>query len=187
MGIRLTNRNRKKVLKVNEDNYALALYMDRSIQARYEFMLPRCYTSFDNECDVFGIRKSGYCDEFEIKTSRGDFFADSKKVLHEIEYVNEEYQFKHGAGRILKSTSYALGSHITNYFWYVVPTDMIAVEDVPEWTGLIYITETGHVRPIKSPKLLHKRKVSADFKYKMARKATFRIWKNKTLDFEENK
>jgi len=46
---------------------------------RYDVMVPRCMTQTDSEADLLGIRKSGFCDEFEIKLSRDDFLKDRKK------------------------------------------------------------------------------------------------------------
>lgn len=48
----------------------------------YEILIPNCYTQHDNEADLFAVRRSGLCDEFEIKVTRADFFNDSKKIVN---------------------------------------------------------------------------------------------------------
>ena len=47
----------------------------------YDLMIPNCYTAHDNEADFFAVRKSGFCDEFEIKVSRSDLLNDKKKIV----------------------------------------------------------------------------------------------------------
>lgn len=49
----------------------------------YEYKLFNSYI-YDWECDFFGMSKSGYFYEVEVKISRGDYFADFKKDKHEL-------------------------------------------------------------------------------------------------------
>jgi hypothetical protein len=77
------------------------------------------------ECDLLELTKSGYLYEYEVKISKSDFKADAKKAT-------------------FKSTKYdelKTGNRV-NYFYYIVPKDLINVEDVPYFAGLIYASKT---------------------------------------------
>ena len=43
-------------------------------------------------------------------------------------------------------------------FNYIVPKDLIKIEEVPEYAGLIYFSEDMSFEIIKKPRLLHKTK-----------------------------
>lgn len=74
-----------------------------------------------HECDALVITNSNYAIEYELKISRSDFFADFKKRKH-------------------KSMSNGRGGKISR-FYYVVPTNMITVAEVPSYAGLIYVDD----------------------------------------------
>lgn len=93
---------------------------------------------FSHEADVLSMNKNGYLIEFEVKISRSDFLADLKK---------SKWQFyEHKAE---KSTP--------NYFYYVCPKNLILLEEIQNFAGLIYFSEEG-LEVIKNAKLLHKYK-----------------------------
>ena len=73
------------------------------------------------ECDILELTKSGYLYEYEVKVSRSDFKADAKKAT----FKESKYQSIQSGLRV-------------NYFYYVVPENLISVDDVPEFAGLIY-------------------------------------------------
>tara|TARA_R110000744_G_C19177777_1_gene542399 strand:- start:34 stop:648 length:615 start_codon:yes stop_codon:yes gene_type:complete len=68
------------------------------------------------------------------------------------------------------------GDMLTNYFWYVLAEGVDAGEDLPEWAGLIVVTNTGRLIFKKEAKLLHKAKASDVILYRMARKLAYRYW-----------
>lgn len=45
-----------------------------------------------------------------------------------------------------------------NYFWYVCPEGIISEAECPKFAGLMYITDSGTFRCIKSAPCLHKAK-----------------------------
>lgn len=73
------------------------------------------------ECDLLEITKSGYVYEYEVKISRSDFKADARKRTYK------------------QSKADAIKAGRTNYFYYVVPTDLIAIDEIPDYAGLIYV------------------------------------------------
>lgn len=46
-----------------------------------------------------------------------------------------------------------------NRFYYVVPKDLISKDDVPEYAGLLYVTEENTVIKVKEAQVLHKQKL----------------------------
>jgi hypothetical protein len=75
------------------------------------------------ECDVWAVTKAGYTHEFEIKLTRSDFLADSRKVG------------KHVRLRKCRSLTY-----LPVCFWYVFAAKAwkrIAESEVPEYAGII--------------------------------------------------
>lgn len=159
----------------------LANYGDH--QRRYELMLPNVFIQHDSEADFFAVRKSGLCDEFEIKVSRSDFLADKKKFvryrdleLHEYEGYSWKDRGNHPSTK-LKHQALIDGDLCINYFWYVVPEGIATVEEIPVFAGLMIINANGQLRVKKRPVKLHREKLSIEERYRVARKSTHRYWK----------
>lgn len=110
----------------------------RAVMRRYqgEITLPNFYTG-THESDVFVIRDSGICYDFEVKISRKDYFADFKKKG--------------------KHDQIQAGDCIANKFCFVVPIGLVKPEEVPVYAGLIYF-DNGALQEVKSGRLLHKDK-----------------------------
>ena len=104
----------------------LSFHLDRR---KYPFQMCNAFIYGSWECDYWALSTDGLAREFEIKISRGDFFSDFKKPKHKLS----------GA----------------NYFYYVVPTGLIARDEVDPRYGLMYVGADGMVTIEKKPKLLH--------------------------------
>lgn len=98
------------------------------------------------ECDVISVSKSDYIYEYEIKISRADFKKDFIKEKH-THILNEKFTYIRKGEQLWR---------VCNYFNYVVPKDLISLDEVPEYAGLIYVNEDFTFEIIKKPKLLHK-------------------------------
>lgn len=159
---------------------------------------------FDWESDKLLETRSGYIYEFEIKISKADYKNDfkHKKDKHIIlageekygdKYLPRYYEFleenrKRGnwcEQNFIKSASnnpyYLVGGHKRpNYFYYVVPTNLISVEDVPEYAGLIYVDENKRLTIKKQAPRLHKEKYS-DSDLNLGEKFYYNMdnWRNK--------
>ncbi len=106
----------------------------------YKYSMSNTYIfHHDWESDFFCINMSGYSFEIEVKVSKSDFRADFKKEKHKL--------FLEPDGKRL----------LPNRFYYAVPKDLIAVEDVPVYAGLMYV-ENGHVLIVKKAPFIHKKK-----------------------------
>ena len=112
------------------------------------------------EADCLRLTSNNQLIEYEIKISLPDFKADLKK---------ERY------GKV-KHTEIKEGRHV-NRFFFVCPKGLIAIEDVPKYAGLVYVTnDTWKI--VKNAPLLHNNSVSESF-YKIL--ATKLYWRLKTL------
>lgn len=120
------------------------------------------------ESDFLILRKNGYCAEYEIKISKSDFKADFKKlqkhsILETGKYIQKRKRFlKYNEKRLPiykyweEEKEYKLRP---NKFFYVVPKGLITIEDIPKYTGLIYINEDKTIQVIKEAPFTHKEKL----------------------------
>tara|TARA_R100001509_G_scaffold133109_1_gene86704 strand:- start:219 stop:638 length:420 start_codon:yes stop_codon:yes gene_type:complete len=93
-----------------------------AINKRHYLVTKNFYFFKDWECDVLSVSYNDMVTEYEIKKSRNDFKADfNKKDKH-------------------FSTSNGYGA---NYFYYACPVNLISVDEIPEYSGLIYCTPRG--------------------------------------------
>jgi len=99
------------------------------------------------EMDMFSMSSSGYAWEYEVKVTRSDFKAELRKSKKWDHYEKK-----------MDGTP--------NYFCYVVPSNLISVEDIPDYAGLYYFTDSDKIAEVKKPKLLHKSKPSVMKIYK---------------------
>ena len=136
------------------------------------------------EADFVSVNKNNFVTEFEIKTSRSDYKADFKKT--------GKHDLMKGVGRRsdyfdrdLRKTVWS-NKPFVNYFYYVVPKDLINIDEVPEYAGLIYVTryemEGGGYSyicdEIKKPKRFHKNKCEDSFIMRMLRSVMFKYYNN---------
>lgn len=152
----------------------------------YEVVVPNCYSRHDNECDLYAIRKSGLCDEIEIKVSRADFLKDSKKHVAYRRGTREEYKGLQSLSETdkvnaprpwLKPKHECLSEGLlSNYYWYVVKEGIATIDEVPEWAGFVTVDDDGRIRVHRSAKRLHKEKLSLEDCYKTAKKMYYRYW-----------
>lgn len=113
-----------------------------------------CY--IDNfECDILEVNQSGFTTEYEVKISRSDFKNDRKKLDL--------------SRNVLKDDLIQLGNR-TNYFYYVVPENLLSVDEIPEYAGLIYVKQKQESKRytmlmferIKKAPKLHKNKIQTE-------------------------
>jgi len=121
------------------------------------------------ECDVISISKSNYIYEYEIKISKADYKKDFIKEKH-THIINEKYT---------KTRKGELVYLLPNYFNFVTPKDLISIEEVPDYAGLIYMNEDGTFEIVKKPKLLHKTTANDLFIRKLAHNLSCKLIFNK--------
>jgi len=161
---------------------------------------------FGWESDKLIETKTGYIYEFEIKVSRSDFKNDfkNKSEKHMIlagskacgqlylpSFVEDwekakERTAKDGYNRRLiyyeehKDKFLIDERRKPNVFYYAVPENLIPVEDIPEYAGLIYVLEKGSLQIVKKAPYIHKDKYN-DAQLKLGEKFYFHMvdWKRR--------
>lgn len=99
---------------------------------RKSFCLPRYTPSKWWECDLFEITAAGYFREYEVKLTRSDFFADTKKA-------QQVFPRPYGTPVVMenKHELMLMSTRGPVQFWYVTPEGLIKPEELPVWAGLI--------------------------------------------------
>lgn len=109
------------------------------------------------ECDVFRLQSNGFFIEYETKVNRADFFKDFTKMQAGI---NKHQHIKEGKR--------------CNRFYFVVPTDLVKVSEVPDYCGLIYYNG-AYLTIVKNAKLLTKEKVKPTYFKTLAYKLYYKL------------
>lgn len=117
------------------------------------------------ECDVVSVSSSGYIYEYEIKISRGDFRKDFIKEKHEYMAEGKSTRMRKGEVQYLSPS----------YFSFVVPEGLVQPDEVPEYAGLIYMSERGTFEVVKKAPLLHKEKATDKFVRQLAHNLTCKL------------
>ena len=137
------------------------------IGERGDIIIPNYYLGMW-EADVLRIRRSGLVYEYEVKTTRHDYFNDFKKEVggRYTPLVNKHKELENGTREC-------------NRFFFVVPENLITKDEVPVYAGLVYYKEynrgeekIGYFRGISQGKLIRK-KFPIDYET-IARKLSFR-------------
>lgn len=137
---------------------------------------------FSWESDKLIETRSGYIYEFEIKISRSDYANDFKHkaekhivlwsniasfdkmdILLQNLYSEKRKKYPGLTMDVFKerwgNRDYIVGQKKSpNYFYYVVPNGMIQPCEVPQYAGLIYVSNEGLLQIVKSAPMLHKQK-----------------------------
>lgn len=111
-------------------------------------LLENIYLFGKSESDMVRITFHGQVTEYEIKCSRFDYMNDFKKA-------DKHDRFRHLSGI----------DKLPNDFYYIGPEDMIDLDTVPEYAGLMYVIERGMQRFIMIKKvapLLHHNPINPD-------------------------
>ncbi len=113
-----------------------------------------------SECDVLSVSKSDYIYEYEIKISKADFKKDFIKEKHQM--IME--------GKFVKQSNKGTWYNVPNYFYFVVPENLISMDDIPSYAGLIYLKkwikydkEYSCFEIIKKAPIIHKTKATTEF------------------------
>lgn len=160
------NKIKRNYEETNNIEGAMVMYL---YEKRHSPITTRFKGMGLQECDVLSISNSDYIYEYEIKVSRGDFKKDFTKKKHE-HVINENFTRKKKG-----ETQF----NVCNYFSYVVPKGLVSVDEVPEYAGLIYMSDDFTFNIVKKPKLLHKTKATDSFIRKVAHNLSCKLIFNK--------
>jgi hypothetical protein len=146
------------------------------------------------ECDFLSISRADFITEFEIKLSRNDFRRDFKD-----KFIKHEW-LKGNRGELLIESNMSqekivesfdpnfVGIQRTikmdefkgpNYFNYICPENLIKLEEVPEYAGLIYVRNNDftRIKIIKPAPKIHKNKVLPEVKESISTRYMYEYWK----------
>lgn len=132
---------------MNHTEQSILETLNRDFLSQPKYLINNLYV-FGWESDYLALTKAGYWYEIEVKISRSDFKADFKK-----EKKHQTLKMENNLSR-------------PNYFNYIVPEDLIAVEEVPNYAGLIYLSQNGFLKTVKPAPMLHNTKLQLDLQDK---------------------
>lgn len=168
---------KREPIKLTENSIQTCFGNCFSLMQKFEFVVPNCKLIYDSECDLAGFTKTGFVHEFEIKISVADYKNEpNKTILVEGSFLNSKRKYsKENKLEMLEK-----GFCVPNYFSYLVPDNLISLDDIPSFAGLYYIDEYGRIYCVRTPKRLHKRKMELEERYKQLRKLGYRYWSMRT-------
>lgn len=153
---------------------------------RWNAIIPNCYSQFDNECDLFALRGSGFYDEIEIKVTKSDFKNDSKKSVKILNENSSSWRDRYIDTP--KHEALEVGDpSMANYYWYAIPVGLVDHSEIPAWAGIIEVSvecdkngdvllERCYAREVRMPKRLHSTKMPLEEQLKQVRKLGYRYW-----------
>lgn len=169
------------------------------------FCIPRYTPCGWWECDLAYVTAAQYLVEYEVKLTRQDFLADAKKVqggsryrrrLQTLERYLQDEQSEDRRQSLQQQIQRTKDQMVTKHqrlaagcpsgpsrFWYVIPDGMLELEDIPEWAGVITVTNPKlqlqpdtpeshqrqllathhwsylHTQQVRQPRQLHRKKL----------------------------
>lgn len=119
---------------------------------------------------MIAATKAGLLIEYEVKISRSDFRADLKKFRHR---WLDTGTVKHN-----------IGVRGPSYFYYVVPRDLVRVDEIPDHAGLIYCHPVFQI--VKPAPRLHSTKITDNQRQWLERSLIHRYWRERLKQDKTN-
>lgn len=149
------------------------------------------------ESDIVSVTKAGYVYEYEIKLTKADFKKDfEKKEKHEIlkngcrdlseweKRIIENPYYRQEKSKFKLTFDKKLICSRPNYFFYACPDGLIKPEEVPEYSGLVYLNDRCGNSIIKKTPLLHKDKITEKQMQHIINSFQFKYWNLRLKDEE---
>jgi hypothetical protein len=156
---------------VHETDIQNALYRFFA-DKRHPMTIPNCGADcVVGEADLISITRAHLVHEVEIKTSRSDF-------LREFETKEEKHEILHAGG--VKDYPYGGTYYYSNYFWFAAPEGLLSLDDLPDYAGLLSVTEPRTVSVDRDAPRLHIEKLSDTDRRYIERGLTLRYWQERT-------
>ena len=130
---KIENWSEEKILSILDRQYLS--------QSACKYLIHNLFV-FDWESDYLAVTKAGLIHEVEIKISKNDFKNESKNK----------------SDKFVLFESRTETTMIPDFFYYCVPENLISVEDVPSYAGLLYINDYGFLTTPKCAPRLKKEK-----------------------------
>jgi len=166
----MKNGTMKKLTETQVQNRIWSKYIGRSL-----IVVP-CSEVFRWESDILVVTRALITHEFEIKLTRADFLSDRKKP--KFWHIDQFRRWGHRFEQDIQQPP--------NYFWYVCPKDLIAIDEVPSYAGLAYVNDYA-LRVQKKPQRLHKEKLPLKDLIQICGFVNGRYWDFRTRDYRASK
>mgnify|MGYP006278529629 CR=1 FL=1 len=133
-------------------------------EKRHPVTIDNCGACTIGKADLLSVTKARLVHEFEIKCSVGDFRREF-----------EEKDTKHD--RLDRADNRLMS--LPNYFWFVSPEDLLDLDEIPSYAGLLYVTEDGCSVEKEAPRIHTDNLSDKDRRY-IERGLTYRYWTDRT-------
>jgi len=158
----------KRKLILSEDLIQVALFKELE-RKKHELIAPNIDIFYTGEMDVCSVMQGGCVNEYEIKLTRSDFKKDFLKERKHPIFRNIREGIRSGTREFFEGEeTYLIQYTSPNYYYFVVPQDLIKPEEIPEYAGLIYFRKYKDFRTVKAAKKLHKERISDENRTKIA-------------------
>jgi len=121
-----------------------------------------------SEMDVAKLTSTDYIYEYELKVSRTDFLKETKnydKNIDRRKYM--KHKFMKNVYESLKIKSRSKKTYkVANKYYFVCPKDLIKVEELLPYQGLIYF-DGEEFEVVKEATYLHKNKIDEKTKFRL--------------------
>lgn len=139
-------------------------------------IVPNVY-AYRWESDLLIVTKAGYVKEVEVKISKADFMADSRKQVS-----RETTKYEAITSGVRTYCDKPKDCKRPNRFYYAFPRDMVPLADVPEWAGVYHWLPNGAIVEARYAPRLHEQKAEPKFidrLYKSAYHRYMQWWSSK--------
>lgn len=148
----------------------------------HDWMMPNYTPPQWWECDMFSVTAAGFMVEHEIKLSVSDFRADAKKYRNHFDRTTRT-STKNTKHDLLGDPARKSGLKGPARFFFVVPEGLIALDECPEFAGLVYVSQARYGtlsfrQPKQAPKL-HSEKCDPKVIAHISKICFWRYWTNR--------
>ena len=98
-----------------------------------------------------------------------------KDLIQESDFKKEKHKLMLEKASVIDSNINDVWYYTPNYFYFVVPLNLVSIDEIPEYAGLIYINELLGFETIKKAPLLHKIKATDTFIRKLSHNLTCKL------------
>ena len=131
---------------------------------RHPVTIDNCGACTIGKADLLSVTKARLVHEFEIKCSVADF-----------EREFEDKDTKHD--RLDRADNRLMS--LPNYFWFATPPDLLPLDAIPDYAGLMLVTDEGCTVEKDAPRIHTDNLSDKDRRY-IERGLTYRYWADRT-------
>ena len=139
---------------------------------RHPMTIPNCGADcVVGEADLISITRAHLVHDVEIKTSLADY-------RREFETKEDKHEILDAGG--VKDYPYGGTYYYSNYFWFAAPDGLLDDEDLPDYAGLLTVSDRRVVTVAVDAPRLHTEKLSDTDRRYIERGLTLRYWQERT-------